>query len=433
MSIDHSVVKAWENIYGETLTLRQVPFTNSATYSTGTDQQMARKVTATDELRMGFYIALGWSCNAIARELDLSSSTVADYTRPLRQRMLWTPREQDEDKQKKKEVEDTVRGLSSPPITASFDPLRDFVRAATLQDPRASSERIAAAASSELSIQTSRETIRKLRHEIGFKWLDPIRIPNLGNVHKQARADFAREFLEAYHNVGKIAPIVFTDEPMVRCTFDGKLWRIPGALEENYCCPQAHHPVQVMVWGAIGPGYKSKLIRLEGAVTAKSYKTMLEASGVLADIDQRYGPWRWIYQQDNASPHVTKENTDWISQRAHLLIGWPPYSPDLSPIEQIWAILKSNFRKRARDEHVTHIDEDTLFGLLERTWESISDDIVTNLTNSFLARLNICLKYHGACLNGRWGEVRHLEKEMGLPKIAYNATRMAGQPGHDDS
>lgn len=49
--------------------------------------------------------------------------------------------------------------------------------------------------------------------------------------------------------------------------------------------------------------------------------------------------------QDNAKPHVAKETMEFMRyEKIKILKDWPPYSPDLNPIELMWAILKKKLR-----------------------------------------------------------------------------------------
>ena len=46
-----------------------------------------------------------------------------------------------------------------------------------------------------------------------------------------------------------------------------------------------------------------------------------------------------MLQQDNARPHVSKMTTAFLESRIKTL-KWPAHSPDLSPIENVWKLLK---------------------------------------------------------------------------------------------
>ncbi len=47
-----------------------------------------------------------------------------------------------------------------------------------------------------------------------------------------------------------------------------------------------------------------------------------------------------LFQQDKAKPHTAAITTAWLRSRRVRVLNWPACSPDLSPIENIWRIIK---------------------------------------------------------------------------------------------
>ena len=51
-------------------------------------------------------------------------------------------------------------------------------------------------------------------------------------------------------------------------------------------------------------------------------------------------PDGFIFQQDNAPLHKARYTDKWFKQKCIEVIEWPPLSPDLNPIENIWGLMK---------------------------------------------------------------------------------------------
>ena len=49
----------------------------------------------------------------------------------------------------------------------------------------------------------------------------------------------------------------------------------------------------------------------------------------------------YIFQQDNASIHVSKRAKIWFEANSVNLLDWPARNPDLNPIENLWGISSS--------------------------------------------------------------------------------------------
>ncbi len=77
---------------------------------------------------------------------------------------------------------------------------------------------------------------------------------------------------------------------------------------------------------------------LEGTMNAERYIKVLE---------QHMLPSRLlVFQQDNVKPHTAAITTAWLYSRRVQVLNWPACSPDLSPIDNIWHIIKWKIRQR---------------------------------------------------------------------------------------
>ncbi|UYV64576.1 hypothetical protein LAZ67_3001226 [Cordylochernes scorpioides] len=186
----------------------------------------------------------------------------------------------------------------------------------------------------------------------------PLRRLPLTPPNRRQRLEWCRArstWMSEWHRV------VFSDESRFCLSSDSRrvrVWRRrgersnPAAIVERPTVRQRG----IMVWGAIAYDSRSPLLRIQGTMTAQRY-----VDDVLRPVTLPYlqGVPNALYQQDNARPHTAR-----ISQQALQdvqMLPWPPYSPDLSPIEHVWDIIGRRLHALPQPR-----SEDELWQMVER-------------------------------------------------------------------
>ncbi len=103
-----------------------------------------------------------------------------------------------------------------------------------------------------------------------------------------------------------------------------------------------------MVWGCISAYAMGSLHVLEGTMNAERYIKVLEQHTLpsrrqgIALIQGR----PCVFQKDNAKPQTAAISIAGLRSRRVQVLNWPACSPDLSPIENIWCIIKLKICQR---------------------------------------------------------------------------------------
>lgn len=71
----------------------------------------------------------------------------------------------------------------------------------------------------------------------------------------------------------------------------------------------------------------------------------------------------------------------WFDKQQIHVLPWPPTSPDLNPIENVWSIIDQELQK-VKISSIGKLEEE-----IKRIWYSISDQIWANLSNSMVDRV----------------------------------------------
>ncbi|KAJ8356626.1 hypothetical protein SKAU_G00194200 [Synaphobranchus kaupii] len=137
----------------------------------------------------------------------------------------------------------------------------------------------------------------------------------------------------------------------------------------------------VMVCGAIGHGWRSALVFVEGALNARRYIDLILRNHVVPYITHNPGV---LFMQDNAHPHVARMSMDFLNKHGVVVLDWPPYSPDMNPIEHIWDILGRRIRRRpAPPQNLVQLRV-----ALQEEWDCIPQRQINGLVTSVPRRIN---------------------------------------------
>jgi inhibitor of nuclear factor kappa-B kinase subunit alpha len=147
----------------------------------------------------------------------------------------------------------------------------------------------------------------------------------------------------------------------------------------------------VMVWAAISSRGKFPMHVVQGSMNAQKYHEILTKS-MLPRARELYGVANWCFQQDGCTSHTARATQVFLASECPEFLDkktWPARSPDLNPMDNLWAFMQEAVRAR-RPRSQAGFRKVVL-----QEWDKVPDMTIENLIASVPKRIRLCIVAEG--------------------------------------
>ena len=191
-----------------------------------------------------------------------------------------------------------------------------------------------------LFINAHVNTIKRSLRRSGIITHRPIQAPSLTSKIMKRRRIWA-------DNLSNWSGVIFSDETAIQIQSSTSIFvrrRETDKIRTDHVRNRRCFHQKVMFLGSITSHGSGKIIPVEGNINSTKYISIL-ASQLLPFLGDNVE--RFIFQKDNAPCHKANEVSKFFSNHGIFVLDWPPFSPDMNCIENVWGKLKEKVCKHS--------------------------------------------------------------------------------------
>ena len=190
------------------------------------------------------------------------------------------------------------------------------------------------------NLNVSERTIRRRLKDAGLRYCTPLSKPLLTLKHQQDRLRWAKQVQNQDWN-----NVIASDETTFRLTTIRRMhWQVPG---NRTIKRTVKFPLKINVWDCMATKGFGIIILFKQDLHSHFLCNEIYRNGLLPTARNVYGRSKeWLLMEDKDPEHRSRLSRYWKVQRRIKELPWAASSPDMNPMENLWALLKVSVHEK---------------------------------------------------------------------------------------
>ena len=253
------------------------------------------------------------------------------------------------------------------------------------------------------TVGISQTAVMKIaKKDLGLRCFKRTPVQVLTTATKQKRHERAKALLRRLA-VPKSKRVFFTDEkafyldPPVNNQNNrvGAASRKSDVSDKRMLVQRATFSQHIMVSAGVCYGGKGRLHFVPDETKINGHYYTANLLPLLVEDSQQLLQQDFVFQQDGAPAHTTKQAQEWLAVNTPDFIAkdeWPPNSPDLNPLDYcVWGLMLAAYQKNSPKPTT----KAALKVVLQTIWDNLPQDSIDKAVMGFRKRLRACVTADG--------------------------------------
>lgn len=224
----------------------------------------------------------------------------------------------------------------------------------------------------ELQLSASARTVRRRLDDAGLFG----RVARVSYPFTQEHIDKRLAFVQKYGNwtESQWDRVLFSDETHFYRGGAGQVWvQRPEdeAFNHLFMVERYPHPDMVSLWACFSAQGTGSSRMFEGRMNSE-YLIGILGNEMISHARRTWPDRNWFFLQDNAPYHSSHVTQNWLRDNQVPCIDFPPYSPDLNPIENLWNELKQRVENRCPS------NKEEMKQFITEEWANLDDEYLSD-------------------------------------------------------